>query len=72
MMLLALARSGSKKFAECLEVRADWYREMVDGTDEEYANEKLRMEAERCSGVEIKYLYEAEIRAAQRAIEEGL
>ena len=54
-----------QKFAECLQDRSDWYEEMVLAGDEEYANEKLRKEAERCSGMKIDYLYEAEIRAAQ-------
>lgn len=58
-----------KKFAECLQARSDWYEDLVKGGDEEYANEKLRQEAERCSGMEIEYLYEAEIRAAKKAID---
>ena len=54
-----------KKFAACLQDRADWYQKMQVETDEEYANEKLRLEAERCSGVDISYLYEAELAAAR-------
>lgn len=59
-----------RKFAECLQKRSDWYEAMVKGADEEYANEKLRREAERCSGMKIEYLYEAEIRAAQKKYEQ--
>ena len=54
-----------KKFAECLQDRSDWYEKHKKETDEDFANEKLRKEAERCSGMKIDYLYEAEIRAAQ-------
>lgn len=58
-----------RKYAKCLQARSDWYEELVKGGDEEYANEKLRQEAERCSGIEIDYLYEAEIQAAKRNAE---
>jgi hypothetical protein len=47
-----------RRFSECLDERTEWYSTMAKETDEEYANEKLRQEAERCSGIEIKYLYE--------------
>lgn len=60
------------KFADCLQKRSDWYEEMRDTVDEEYANEKLRLAAQQCSGVKIDYLYEAEFRAAEaRVREEG-
>lgn len=54
------------RFAECLQQRTDWYNEMVAGADDEYANEKLRQEAQRCSGIEIEYLYESEMLAAKK------
>ena len=61
-----------QKFAEALQNRTDWWVQMSEDTDEEYANEKLRQEASRISGMEIKYLYEHEMLAAERqAIEEG-
>ena len=61
-----------KKFAVGLQDRSDWYDKLVAEGDEEFANEKLRLEAERCSGMDIEYLYEAEIRASQRKHENDL
>ena len=55
-----------KQFAEKLQERSEWYEQMVKGADEEYANEKLRQEASRISGIEIEYLYEAEMLEAKR------
>lgn len=60
------------RFAECLQERVDWYEKNKNETDEEYANEKLRQEAQRCSGIEIEYLYEAEMQKARRRVEELL
>ena len=60
-----------QKFADCLQDRSEWYEEMVKGADEVYANEKLRKEAERCSGVKIEYLYEAEFREAEKRLREA-
>ena len=37
---------------------------MKQAVDEDYANEKLRLKAERVTGMEIRYLYEAEAREA--------
>ena len=39
---------------------------MKEEVDEEYANEKLRLKAERVTGMQIQYLYEQEAREAQR------
>ena len=58
-----------KRYAECLQDRTDWYEEMQRTVDDEYANEKLRLEAERCSGMKIEYLYDTEIREAKKRIE---
>lgn len=54
-----------KQFADKLQERTEWFEKNVRETDEEYANEKLRQEAQRCSGIEIEYLYEAEMMAAK-------
>lgn len=51
-----------RKYAQCLTERTEWYEKLAEGADEEYADEKLRQEAERCSGMDIQYLYEAEMR----------
>ena len=59
-----------QKFAQCLQERAEWYEELAQGGDEEYANEKLRQEAQRCSRMNIEYLYEAEMLAAQKKYEQ--
>lgn len=62
-----------QKFAQCLQDRTEWYEALVASGDEDYANEKLRLEAQRCSGIQIEYLYEAEMLAAQKKHEqEGL
>lgn len=58
-----------ERFADKLQERSEWYEQMVKGADEEYANEKLRQEAQRISGIKIEYLYEAEMREAQRKYE---
>lgn len=57
-----------KQFAACLQDRSDWYEDLKNGADEEYANEKLRQEASRCSGTEIEYLYEAEMRGVGEVV----
>lgn len=62
-----------QKFVQCLQERSEWFEELVRDGDEEYANEKLRLEAQRCSGMHIEYLYEAELLAVQKKHEqEGL
>lgn len=55
---------GPKRFMEYakeLMAVTEWYQEMLDNTDEVYANEKLRREAQRCSGTEIEPLYDKEM-----------
>jgi len=58
-------RERFQKFARCLQERAEWLDALVRDGDEVYAVEKLRQEAERCSGTGITYLYEQDILAAQ-------
>lgn len=58
-------RERFQKFARCLQERAEWFDALVRDSDEVYAVEKLRQEAERCSGTGITYLYEQDILAAQ-------
>lgn len=55
-----------QRFIRCFQERAEWYKELAQSGDDEYANEKLRQEAQRCSGMPIEYLYETEILAAQK------
>ena len=58
---------GPKRFLkdakELMEV-TEWYQEMLDNTDEVYANEKLRREACKVSGTDIEPLYDAEMQEA--------
>lgn len=54
-----------QRFFEAFQENVDEYERMIQGADQEYADEKLRQKAEKVSGIEIKYLYEAEIFAAQ-------
>ena len=55
---------GPKRFMEYakeLMAVTEWYQEMLDNTDEVYANEKLRREAQKCIGTEIEPLYDKEM-----------
>ena len=70
MSVVAMNRAfgiGPKRFMEyakeLMEV-AEWYQEMLDNVDEVYANEKLRREAQKCSGTEIEPLYDKEMQEA--------
>lgn len=53
-----------RRFFEALQANNEEFERMKAENDEDYANEKLRMKAERCTGMEIDYLYEAEWKAA--------
>ena len=55
-----------KKFFVALQENGEEYARMKDEVDEEYANEKLRLKAERVTGMQIQYLYEQEAREAQQ------
>ena len=67
MSVVAMNRAfgiGPKRFMEYakeLMAVTEWYQEMLDNTDEVYANEKLRREAQKCSGTEIEPLYDKEM-----------
>lgn len=70
MSVIAMNRAfgiGPKRFMEyakkLMEV-TEWYQEMLDNVDEVYANEKLRREAQKCSGTEIEPLYDKEMQEA--------
>ena len=71
LMCVAMNRAfhiGPKRFQRFLEAYQevdDWFASMVKEGDHEYAIEKLRQEASRISGQEIRYIYEAEMRAAE-------
>lgn len=49
------------RWAEELQAATDWYTEMLTNVDETYANEMLRREASRCSGIEVQPLFDAEM-----------
>jgi hypothetical protein len=51
-------------FCDKLMEVTEWYQEMLDNTDEVYANEKLRREACKVSGTDIEPLYDKEMQAA--------
>lgn len=55
-----------KKFFVALQDNAEEFARMKAEADEDYANEKLRLKAERVTGMQIQYLYEQEARAAER------
>ena len=59
---------GAKRldlFFRALDENTREYQRMAEENDEDYANEKLRLKAERVTGTQIRYLYEWE--AAQAA-----
>ena len=77
MSVVAMNRAfgiGPKRFLkyakELMEV-TEWYQEMLDNTDEVYANEKLRREAQKCSGTDIEPLYDAEMYEAMKKWDEA-
>lgn len=49
------------EYAKELMAVTEWYQEMLDNTDEVYANEKLRREACKVSGTDIEPLYDKEM-----------
>lgn len=53
-------------FCDKLMEVTEWYQEMLDNTDEVYANEKLRREACKVSGTDIEPLYDAEMYEAMK------
>jgi hypothetical protein len=72
LSVVAMSRAfgiGPKRFQdyakELLKV-TEWYQEMLDNTDEVYANEKLRREASKCSGIDVGPLYDKEMYEATK------
>lgn len=60
---------GSKRiklFFDALQANSEEYERMKHEVDEEYADEKLRLKAEKITGIEIKYLYEDEMNEAHK------
>lgn len=53
------------RYMAAMQEVSDQVETMCGETDEEYAWEKIRQQAEAVSGRKITYLYEAEIRAAR-------
>lgn len=54
-----------QRYGQCLQDRADWFEALKNGGDEDYANDKLRLEAERCSGIKIESLYDEAVQLAR-------
>ena len=59
-----------RDFARELDAVTEWYTEMLENTDEVYANEKLRRMASKCSGMEVSPLYDEEMAEAIERLEE--
>lgn len=53
-----------KKFFQAFQENSDELTRMENEIDLDYAYEKLRLKAERVTGMDIAYLYEAEAKAA--------
>lgn len=54
-----------QRFFEALQANTDELEKMKADVDEEYAYEKLRLKAERVTGMHIEYLFEKDALAAQ-------
>ena len=54
-----------QRFFEALQANTDELEKMKADVDEEYAYEKLRLKAERVTGMHIEYLFEKDAIAAQ-------
>ena len=54
-----------QRFFEALQANTDELEKMKADVDEEYAYEKLRLKAERVTGMHIEYLFEKDAFAAQ-------
>lgn len=66
---------GEKSFqrlALLLDKKSKWYENMVKENDEDYAEGKLRQEAERVTREKIEFAWEEEIQAAKKKHEEDL
>lgn len=70
MRALNIGFSFGKKSFEKLGVlineSAEWYNGLIDGADEEYADEKLRQDVERFTKQEVEFAWEAELLAARK------
>lgn len=54
------------KFFDALQTLTQEYAKMRDEVDDEYANDKLRQAAERVTGIDIRYLYEDELKRCSK------
>ena len=59
-------------FFDALQANSEELERMRVENGEEYAYEKLREKAERVSGIKIQYLYEHEMRVAEKMHKEDL
>ena len=55
-----------QKLAALLTQKSKWYEDMVKENDEDYAEEKLRQEAERVTREKIEFAWEKEMQAARK------
>lgn len=59
-------------FFDALQANSEELERMIAENGEEYAYEKLRQKAEQVSGIKIQYLYEHEMREAEKTHKEDL
>lgn len=59
-------QSRYERLAKAIHERAEWYEKMVKETDEDYAVEKLKQEAERVTHEELEFAWDKEMQAAKK------
>ena len=59
-------QSRYERLAKAIHERSEWYEKMVKETDEDYAVEKLKQEAERVTREELEFAWDKEIQASKK------
>lgn len=57
------------RYSDCLDKWVEWYNEQLRTVDEDYANEKLRSEAQRVTGYEMAFDFDELLRKAKEKYE---
>ena len=59
-------QSRYERLAKAIHERSEWYEKMVKETDEDFAIEKLKQEAERVTREKLEFAWEEEIQASKK------
>lgn len=65
-------KSRYERLAKALTNRSEWYEKLVQGGDEEYADEKLRQEVERVTHEEVEFAWDKEIQESKKRHENDM